>query len=123
MYQHHSLLLPLIISILNMKALRGHTFGAPSQQAHGWTYERHVWDYFARAYRTFSSPGSAERCLPPNPCEGGGLGTHPPTRDLSQHTDTGDHRLTKVPPEERLSDDPSLYMLSTYFVSREDLVY
>ena len=74
-----------------------------SKRAHRWTHERRVWDYFTRAYRNFRSPGSAERGLPRNPRQDGGLGPRSPTLNLSQNTDTGDHRLPKVPPDNGLS--------------------
>ena len=50
--------------------------------------------------------GPAERDLPRNPSQGGGLSTRSPTLNFSQNADTGDHRLPKVPQDNGFSDDP-----------------
>ena len=81
-----------------------------------------MWDYFTRACRTFRSPGPAERDLPRNPSQGGGLSTRSPTLNFSQNADTGDHRLPKVPPDNGLSDDPSsVCIVDIVFMYSDDL--
>ena len=75
-----------------------------------------MWDYFTRAYRSLRGPDSAERGLPRDPCQGGGLGTRSPTLNLSHNTDTGDHRLPNASPDNGLSDDPPAVCTVDIFV-------
>ena len=70
---------------------------------------------------TFRSPGSAERGLPRNSSQGGGLNTRSPTLNLSQNTDTGDQRLLEVPPDNGLSMTPTLHILTSLCKTRGSL--
>ena len=86
-----------------------------SKQTHRWMHERSCVRLLRSCVPDVRSPGSAERGLPHNPCEGGGLGTRSPTANLSQNTDTGDHRLRKVFPDKGLIDDsPALYSVDIF---------
>ena len=76
-----------------------------------------MWDYLTRAYRNFGSSGSAERGLPRDPCQGGGLGARSPTLNYSQNTDTGDICLPNASPDNGLSDElPVVFTVEIFTV-------